>query len=263
VAGYRLEAHGIACLGMLACGPQVEDSANGGSGGYDISGTAESENSGVVVPDSYDGGEDTEPPAECSTRGDICGEFSVCQCDCDYDSYCCACEPAVCTADTHCNADERCLFTSTAREGVELACVPAHCEVGLDRRSVRVVTTEQAESHTGETCVLSLEVLGSDLVDATAFSSLQYVHSSLSIRDNPGLVDLDGLQSLASIRGLGIERNAALMSIAALSGLESVSGGVIRDNPMLPTAHVQAVLDGVAGGEDVEVCGNLDGDPCL
>lgn len=267
--GYPLKLSGVACVGVLACGPQTDEPAGSGSGsgsGYELTGTAgptagQTDGQTSTPTSADDSDSDSMPPPECQGRGEICGEMSVCQCDCDYDVYCCYCAGAECTDDTHCDAGETCVDVSESFTYVELTCIPAVCDQSF-LSYPNINSAEEAANYEGRTCLGWLRIVESDLVDATAFASLEYIHVQLVVDANAQLTTLDGLQALTHVGGLEVTGNAVLTSVDALASLPSVAGGTIRDNPMLPTADVEAMLAGIEGGDTVEVCGNLDGDPC-
>lgn len=151
-----------------------------GTTGYPLTST----NDSTTSPSDSEGQDETTAPPECELRGSICGEMSVCQCDCDFGTECCTCLGAQCTNDTHCEA--------------------------------------------GESCV--------DVSDSFIFVALQCVS--------------------------GGQQLSRLTNIEALGTLGVAMGGSIRDNPMLPTAQIEALLASIDRGGLVEYCGNLDGDPC-
>lgn len=271
MAGYPLKLSGVACVGVLACGPSPDEPTGGGGSGYELTGTADQGTATITdgqtsaataggTNSSADGG--TEQAPECQFRGDICGEMSVCQCDCDfYDFLCCSCAAAECTEDAHCDEGSTCVNASATYTYVSLVCVPAQCNQST-LSFLWVSSMEEATAYEGLTCMGSLQIRQSDLVDATAFSSLEYLHTELAVLSNAQLTTLEGLQTLAHASTLVVDDNATLTSIDALSGLTTLTGGSIRNNPMLPTADVEALLAGIDGGDAIEVCGNLDGDPC-
>jgi hypothetical protein len=93
--------------------------------------------------------------------------------------------------------------------------------------------------------------------------------------DNPSLVSLDGLGSLASIgQSFYIFRNAALASLDALGSLTSVTEVLwIQDNMALPSCEVDALAlrlgkecTGCASGESGAYCecsGNTGSASCM
>ncbi|MBA2322178.1 MAG: hypothetical protein H0V89_13620 [Deltaproteobacteria bacterium] len=62
-----------------------------------------------------------------------------------------------------------------------------------------------------------------------------------------GFVDLDGFSGLTELDGdLTVEANPVLTTIAALATIQSVAGDVVvRDNPALPQAEAEAIVDAI------------------
>ncbi len=124
-----------------------------------------------------------------------------------------------------------------------------------------VVDTGDVLSVTGCPKLTSLAPLASIRSEAEAPAGL------LEIRDDDGLVTLDGLNGFVGLSsGLDISGNDGLTSIAALSSLRVVGGIVgLRDNPALSGCQVQELVARLrASGFDgvLEEGGNLDGGPC-
>lgn len=272
MTGFRLDFVGLACVGAMACGPSVEDAATEGGGatsstnGADTAGdgtTGSADGSSQGYPLTDGNGSDTWPEDECRFRGDICGEFLVCQCSCDISNIgCCSCEEAACTEDAHCEPGSVCINVSDVSTWVMLACVTAECADPVD---AFVATAEDAASYAGLACLASLTVTGPSVPDLSAFESLVSIDGPLRI-EGTALTDLGGLEGLTEIHGLAIVGNPDLADIGALFGLSDVGQSpvffnTIRDNPSLPAADVHAWLAG-ADIDDVEVCGNLDDVPC-
>ncbi len=80
------------------------------------------------------------------------------------------------------------------------------------------------------------------------------------------LTGLSGFSSLTTVEDLSLEGNEALMSADLLDALDAngaatpVVSAVIRFNPLLPEAIVNARLDAL-GVQYRIVCGNAEGDP--
>jgi hypothetical protein len=265
MTGYRLELAGLACAGAMACGPSVEDAATEGDG---TAGTASGEASQGGATESSQGypltdGDSSGPEPECMLRGDICGEFLVCECSCDIsDLGCCWCEEAACTRDAHCEPGSVCIDVDDTSTWVELACVTAECADPVD---ALVATDEDAASYAGVACLASLTAMGPGVADLAAFESLVSIDGALRI-EGTALADLGGLEGLTEINGLAIVGNPGLTDIGALFDLSNVGQSpvffnTIRDNPSLPAADVHAWLESI-DASSTEVCGNLDDEPC-
>jgi hypothetical protein len=281
MAGYRLGWGAIGCA--MACGPSVGDgdgSADGESGGsgsgmsLSASGDASASDDastgaqttstdtldtgvGSSSDDAGSSSSDDGPPTGCF-EGDICGEFSVCACSCDYDPRCCACETVECTMHAHCDEGASCVDLGPYDT---FHCLPvADCDSLLN---AYIETQATLADFAGTTCLQLLEAEDASLVDLAGLQSLAYVHQSVEITADATLVSLAGLESLAHAGRLVLDGNAALNDIGALAGLESLTdGGQITNNPSLPAADVHALLAGIEGGDEVQVCGNLDDVPC-
>jgi len=228
-----------------------------GTTGYPLTST----NDSTTSPSDSEGQDETTAPPECELRGSICGEMSVCQCDCDFGTECCTCFGAQCTNDTHCEAGESCVDVSDSFVFVALQCVSAICNQN-SLAYASISSAEEAGFQEGNNCLGSLSTTTPDLVDLGSFASLEYIHTQLSVTDNAALTTFDGLESLRVATTLEIRDNPMLTNIEALGMLDLAMGGSIRENPMLPTAQIEALLASIGGGDLVEYCGNLDGDPC-
>lgn len=253
--GYALELTAVACMGALACGPG--NAANDGdeTTGYPIdTGTDE-----APETESETDTETGEPDSSCSYRGSICGEMSVCQCDCDYSEDCCSCAPAECTDDSHCGEGQGCAQVLADIDYAEYRCVPDYCESVLT--TVWLSGMPSPVLVEGVVCLHRLDLSSNEWADLAPLASLRYV-DELIISDTTVLADLDGLAALEQVGNVQIFANPALNSIGGLAGLQGIGGGAIHDNPMLATADVLALLAQIPGGDTVVVCGNLDGEAC-
>ena len=260
--GYMLNFTGLACASALACGPSdssdtSETNADQGSTdstGYMMeSGSDSGSDSGTDTTDTSTDTSSTTDPPECSYGGDICGEMLVCQCSCDYSSDCCSCGAVECTDDTHCADDQRCTRHSESNNYPNLLCVPDYCPSYLDAAF---------ESGSDASCAWELNIIYTDAPQIGDFPNLRYIHEWFQVSDSTMLPDLNPLAALEHV--LIIENNAALTSLNGLANLQVIEGGGrVENNPLLPTADVEALLAGVEGGDAVSVCGNLDGLTCM
>lgn len=284
MAGYPLPLTGAVCVGALACGPSTQSTTGSGEGssstGFDLTRTSGSSTTTSTTnatgtpattdatteppmtttsPDGSSSSSDGGPP-ECEQRGQICGEFLVCQCDCDFSVDCCGCLAADCTQDSHCEGI--CENVSETGTWVELACVPPACN-GSSFDYAYVQTDAETMNYAGETCLGQLLIFDSALLDLSPLASLEYVHHELAIDTDTTLASLAGLEVLREVGGLSLIANTTLSNLDALAGLEEIrDGGMIRDNPSLDRADIDAFLAGVQGGDAVMVCGNLNDAPC-
>ncbi|HWB80736.1 MAG TPA: hypothetical protein VG755_37495 [Nannocystaceae bacterium] len=276
MAGLPLRWGVVACAGACACGPSVGGTSGGtgsaegesGSSGLSLSSTAmpgeSSEAGSGGAPESSSSSASPESSSttddgvdHCSYDTDICGEFSVCVCTCDYDPKCCTCESSECTEDAHCGEEASCIFEahSTAY------CLPVPNCHGLGGAAILESQADVA-ALAGITCIGYVQADNASLTDLSAAASLMWT-SSLDIVNDATLTTLAGFEGLRHVAALDLDGNAVLSDIGALAGLEEiVEGGGIRNNPMLPAADVHALLAGIEGGDLVIVCGNLDDVPC-
>jgi len=81
----------------------------------------------------------------------------------------------------------------------------------------------------------------STVTDLSPLDSLTTIGGTLLVFDNPGLADLDGLDSLVIVRTLSIQNNPALTGLDALGSLQSTQGLGIAGLPLLTD------LDGLQG----------------
>jgi hypothetical protein len=239
-----------ACLGGLACGPdQTSMESTAAVTGYPLE-TGEADSNG-------DGDGDDE--TYCQEAGWLCGEFGICQCSGDVIPDSCGCEPVECTEDSHC-ADEQICASLWDPHFPSRACVPDYC-MGLTEITIGSDTDPLVWAD--ETCAEVVIVELTPAMEITGLDNLRYVHGSLNVRFNEALVQLDGLANLERVGSVQVKENPQLTSVAGLAGLqEIVEGGTITNNPLLPTADVEALLAQIPGGDAVVVCGNLDGEPC-
>jgi hypothetical protein len=261
--GFALNLTGAACLGALACGPNQASQEGGETDGSMESGTeespSESDTDSDPDPTETDPTEtDTnDPEPECDYPGTVCGELSVCRCDSDTDVDSCACVDVACMEDQHCEGEQICGMIGAPQQ-VNYLCLPDYCEQSISGEELYA-----GHEYSGSVCVDSLLVYAITWTDLTPLANLRFVNQGLEILSNDELVNLDGLAALEQVGSLSIGGNQALTSVQALAGLQGINeGGSIRNNPLLPTAAVEALLSQIPGGELVEVCGNLDGDPC-
>jgi hypothetical protein len=268
--GYALS--GLMCVGTLACGPdrpsgqEASDTTTGYPITTESSDAESSEGQDTETASTFNGTEtdtttsdtDDTGPADCSYRGDICGEMSVCQCSCDYSADCCECEPTLCTENVHCPPGDICeVFVEMHH--THSVCVPPACE------AVGSIHAEGPAANLSDfsdvACAHSLYITGTTMIpDLLPLAALEAVLSRVVIGDNTGLTSLDGL-GITHARVLEITYNEGLTSIDALTSLESIDEGFIYCNPLLPTADIEAVLAQIPGGELVEVANNGEG-PC-
>ncbi len=86
------------------------------------------------------------------------------------------------------------------------------------------------QSYSGDLLIesnYSLESIGGD---DGGFSSLQYIYGKMTVRNNPSLIDLDGLENLFIIyRGLYIYNNPSLENIHGLSSVGRVGNNMSGD----------------------------------
>lgn len=80
----------------------------------------------------------------------------------------------------------------------------------------------------------------------------------LIVRDNPALQVLGGWDTLIHLAGdLRIERNGALTTLLGFHHLDAIDGDVIIvDNPSLPRAEIEELLDGVTISGAIAITGN-------
>lgn len=277
MAGLPLRWGVVACAGACACGPSVGSTSGGtGTGEGDSGSSGLSLDSTGVPGESSEAGSSGAPEGSSSSTSpesssttddgvdhcivdtDICGEFSVCVCSCDYDPKCCTCEASECTEDAHCGDAASCMFE--AHSG-------AHCFPVPNCHSLwgSAVLESQADvaSLEGTTCTGQVQADNASLTDLGAAASLMWIDISFAIVNDATLTTLDGLEGLRHVGVIHLDSNAVLSDIGALAGLEEiVDAGSISNNPMLPAADVHALLAGIPGGDLVIVCGNLDDVPC-
>lgn len=258
---------GLMCIGGLACeqgGGGADAQATDESTGYeltDTSGSDSSSSSATGFETQTETGESTMPetdePPDCSYRGDICGEMSVCQCSCDYSADCCSCEPTACTQDIHCPGEEICLVY-VEDHSTKSQCLPAACAAAP---SVSLSGPDADSSEfAGVVCARSIRIEDTSLVDLSDFNTIEHVVGAMQIVGNPMLSTLDGL-SISEASTIEITYNDNLASVAALTSLESIEGGTIYCNGQLPALDVDAALAQISGGDLVEVANNGEG-PC-
>jgi hypothetical protein len=266
--GYPLNLAGIACFGALACNsdPIANDGGETtGMTGYPMesgtTGDTETETTAQTDETETSETETGEPEPECDYPGVSCGEeLLVCQCNCDNSEDCCACAMVPCTEDRHCDAGQGCSTLGAPNDAYYL-CLPDYCEDSI--HEVYLGSDQDLSDFAGTACVRSLQTGALSWTDVSGLSSLRYVHELLVISSSPMLSNLDGLAALERVDEIVIYDNPTLTSVQGLAGLqEIVTGGSIHNNPMLPTAEVEALLAQIPGGDLVGVCGNLDGDPC-
>ena len=91
-----------------------------------------------------------------------------------------------------------------------------------------------------------LEINGNNsLVNLEGLTSLTSVRGSLSVARHDDLLSLSGLGRLTSVGLMYINRNASLASLEGLERLTSAGLLAIEDNPLLPTAAVEALAERV------------------
>lgn len=194
MAGYRLHFTGVACAAVLGCGPEVgKDGAEGeGSSGYSLS--------GITGVDPDDSSAETIARPECNS-GEICGEYSVCQCSCDADPFCCACGPVACTEDAQCPSGNKCLLTGGGSlNSWDYDCFPAVCAEG-NTPSSRFDETSPPDLSTSAACVGTLVIENTQWEDFSRLPNLQFIGSGGRIQNND-LLDVDVITAwLAEIEG--------------------------------------------------------------
>jgi hypothetical protein len=277
MAGYPLRWGAMGCAAVMACGPSTGDGEGGASadgetgsdgGGMSLSASGEASGSDgsttgttatteTGTPEETGGSSSDEGPPTGCFEGEICGEFSVCWCSCDYDPRCCTCEPVECTEHVQCGDGASCVDLGPY-ESYECLPVP-DCD-GL--YSASIAAQADLAPFAGATCLRTFEANAASLVDLADLQTLMYVHEHFAISDDATLASLAGLEALEHVQSLVLDGNAALTDVGALTGLQTVFDGQITNNPMLPAAAVHALLAGIEGGDSIQVCGNLDDVPC-
>ena len=261
--GYALT--GLMALGALGCGSgSPDDGADSEVTGFplptgtDESGTgAESGTSGSETETGEDTSGETEAPTPgCSYRGTVCGEYLVCQCSCDYSADCCACESTTCTLDAHCGEGEVCNVW-VENHYTYSECVPTDCANATPVFLAGAAADPSAFADIR--CAAQLEVHDTALLDLADFEDLEHVMRDVFLSHNANLMTLTGL-AITQVETLHITHNDGLTDISALTSLEQIRGGVIRCNPKLDPAHVEAVLAQIPGGELIEL--DSRDDPC-
>jgi hypothetical protein len=220
------------------------------------------ESSGIVTGFPLDTGEDdsgadSDGYPMCLEPGWFCGEYGICRCT--GDTLDCGCESVECTTHEQCGEDRTCAWIGTQKQP-DRVCVPSDCD---QLSGLILIGDADPSGFEDMLCAEFVSFQETPWAAITGLDSLLYVHFHLLVASNPALLDLDGLTTLERVGQLQIQGNPSLVSVAGLAGLqEIVDGGAFTDNPMLPTADVEALLAQIPGGDTVLVCGNLDGDPC-
>ncbi len=86
-----------------------------------------------------------------------------------------------------------------------------------------------------------LIISGEDVADLSPLGGLTSLEGSLIIKNNPKLVEIDGLNSLIQLNFISIRDNPNLKSIKGLNSIKKCSGMDIQDNGMLHTVKCMHV----------------------
>jgi hypothetical protein len=264
--GYALS--GLVCMGTLACGSDRPSGLEGSeTTGDPMTTTETSSTDGSETGTGSESESETETSTgetddgelDCSYRGDICGELTVCQCSCDYSADCCYCAPTQCTEPEHCPADDICEVFVDMHHTYSV-CVPPSCE------TASTITADGANATLSDfmdvACARDIYITYTTMIpDLAPLAALEAVIDRVTIVNNTGLISLDGL-AITHARALEITYNDGLTSIDALASLESIEEGNIVCNPQLQNADVEAVLAQIPGGDQVTVYGNGGEGPC-
>ena len=124
--GYALT--GFLSLTALGCPADDDDGSDTETGttGFPLTGTE----SGTAGNDTGTSETETgDPPGKmegdpCSYRGDICAEYIICKCSCDYSAACCECGYTTCTQDDHCPEGYYCRIYLAGGAPNSTACLP-------------------------------------------------------------------------------------------------------------------------------------------
>jgi hypothetical protein len=204
-------------------------------------------NSGGLGPCQYDCELDADCPEHMACfeyGGDACG------------THCLAVE---CTRDDHCNGG----VCSFSEEAHEYLCLPASCAGATKVGYTLLDAPASVAALTDVRCVHGTLDTAS-LASLQGLEMLERVTGSTSIRNNPALSSLAGLEGLRETAALELEDNSALADLDALqAGLET--GSVyIEGNSELPSMQIASLLDRIVVKPygQVLTCGNLDDDPC-
>jgi len=112
----------------------------------------------------------------------------------------------------------------------------------------------------------SLEEVQFDSLETVGWMSIGFCQGTQAAAHHLSLTRLSGFSGLTTVGDLTLEGNEVLMSAGLLDALKAngattpLNTAIIRFNPLLPEATVNAQLDAL----DVayrEVCGNAEGDP--
>ena len=87
-----------------------------------------------------------------------------------------------------------------------------------------------------------LTIWGPDVVDLAPLACLRRADGGLTIRDNPGLESLHGLEQLENVGGtLSIARNDSLETLGPLANLEAVAHLVVSGNQSLTDLNMSSL----------------------
>jgi len=200
--------------------------------------------------ESETGSTTSDPEDPCS----LCEELQVCYCPCDAGDFCCECVNVPCVDNSQCNDGEQC----ASYDGNLRTCAPDTCPAYLAEHLA--VDTAQLGEVAGVPCLASLSAQA-DVHDLSPLSELVYVEQKFEIQGT-AVTNLVGLEKLEEVAELILDGNQELSDISGLRGLKKVNDVEIRNNPLLPTAEIEALLAGVEIGGGVVVCGTLDEPPC-